>query len=141
MEWLWIIQLGINLIWVATLFVWWKERGSTQSQLISERASQLEMQAAQWEQDAALLKRKTEDQLRFLVRLCEQAHAILLRHGSAGVATVSLEEEELKALRNQATDTSPARTIPSVLELEARKQSIRPEIPLDLRSLLRDQLT
>ncbi len=139
MEWLWIIQLGINLMVVVALFVWWKERAIP---LAGARGAEWEMQTQQWEHDAAALRKRTEDQLRFLVQLCEQAHTILLRHnGDPSIAAASLEEQELKALRNPTIEPVLARSIPSVQELEVRKQAVRLEIPMDLRSLLRDQLT
>jgi hypothetical protein len=139
MEWLWIIQLGINLIVVVALFVWWKERGTPST---GTQAMDLAIQAQQWEHDAANLRKKQEDQLRFLIQVCEQAHSILLRHGGNGpIAPASLEEQELKALRNPPAAAALQRNIPSVQELEVRKQAVRLEIPMDLRSLLRDQLT
>lgn len=147
MEWLWVIQLFINLILVNSLFVWWKDR---QARPLAEAQSAaradldaLEAQARQIEKDAALYRRRMEEQLRFLTQLCEQAQAILMRHAADGVAlSASLEEEELKALRDPASQLPRASTsIPSVQELEVKKQAMRPEIPLDLRSLLRDQLT
>lgn len=142
MEWLWIIQLGINLIGVMVLFVWWKERGVQPNADLAERAEAWAKQVENWERESAILRKKTEDQLRFLVQLCEQAHAILMKHAPDGVVgAASLEEEELKALRNPPVPSAPKSSIPSVQELETAKRTLRPEIPLDLRSLLRDQLT
>lgn len=143
MEWLWIIQLLINIMVVISLLVWWKERTplAGRSEAPFTGLEHLEQQASLLEKDAATYKKKTEDQLRFLVQLCEQAHTILSRNAAdAATSAASLEEEELRALRKDSADAS-RKNIPSVQELEARKEAIRAEIPMDLRSLLRDQLT
>ncbi len=139
MEWLWIIQLFINVIVVIALVVRWRDSASVGA------ASQDGFSAGvsrQWEADLAQYRKKTEDQLRFLVGLCEQAHSILMRHAQdATPGTASLEEAELKAMRQSPVSHTVLRAIPSVQELEAKKKAARAEIPLDLRSLLRDQLT
>jgi hypothetical protein len=146
MDWLWVIQLVLNIFLLNSIFAWWKERKDSsfadlQSAVRADMEA-LETQARQIEKDAALVRRQTEDQLQVLNNICQQAQAILLRHSTDGVVlTPSLEEQELKALRDPLIELPRAGTIPSVQELQARKQAIRPEIPLDLRSLLRDQLT
>ncbi len=139
MEWLWIIQLFINVIVVMALIVRWRERSPVSAAVDDGLSSGL---SRQWETDLSQYRRKTEDQLRFLVGLCEQAHSILMRHAqTAQPGTASLEEEELKALRQSPVAAAVTRNIPSVQDLEAKKKAARAEIPLDLRSLLRDQLT
>lgn len=139
MEWLWIIQLFINVIVVIALVVRWRDRATVSAPADDGHSLGL---ARQWETDLTQYRKKTEDQLRFLVGLCEQAHSILMRHAqSAHPGPASLEEEELKALRQSPLSAPVTRNIPSVQELEVKKKAARAEIPLDLRSLLRDQLT
>lgn len=139
MEWLWIIQLFINVIVVIALIVRWRDRTEVTTPLDDGHTVGL---SRQWESDLNQYRKKTEDQLRFLVGLCEQAHSILMRHAqTAQPGTASLEETELKALRQSPLSVPVMRNIPSVQDLEAKKKAARAEIPLDLRSLLRDQLT
>lgn len=144
MEWLWIVQLMINISIVLVLVFRSRPRTAVTEEGVAVAESaliQIETNAELLEREVAAYRKKTEDQLRFLVHLCEQAHRILTKHSIEANTTASLEEEELKALRNRALPSAAQRAIPSVAELEARKAALRAEIPMDLRSLLRDQLT
>ncbi len=141
MEWLWIIQLGINLLFGIALFVWWKEKLSTPAIVDAVTVENKDL-SLYWEKELFQLKKKSEERLRALATLCEQAQSILSRHAAEGsMLYASQEEQELKALRKEPLPKTPSESIPSVKELEVRKQSVRPQIPLDLRSLLRDQLS
>lgn len=139
MEWLWILQLGFNLVGAVSLIVWWKGRAAANTQ--PGALQDWDAQAQELEREVLLYRKKAEDQLRFLIQVCEQAHSILMRQAQQPEPSpVSLEEQELRALR-AAPPVASSRSIPSVQELEVRKQAVRAEIPIDLRSLLRDQLT
>ncbi len=146
MEWLWIIQAVLDLVMASLAFAVWKDRGSRQQ--VPEDFGSVELaafqnQVSQFEKDALAYRRRMEEQLRYLSDVCEQAQGILTRNTHNGAAlSPSMEEEELKAMRlSSAYIARHGGPIPSVQELELRKAAIRPEIPMDLRSLLRDQLT
>lgn len=134
MDWLWIVQLAMNLAFALLLVFYRKER--------TVAAAPAHSPVAEWEEELFTLKKKAEERLRFLVNLCEQAQQILLRHKENGISSkASLEEEELRSLRSNPSQGAAYESIPSVQELEVRKQSIRPSVPVDLRTLLRDQLS
>jgi hypothetical protein len=140
---LWVIQLIINVLLVTFIFVWWRERAlrkmvepSTENLAVNV----LHSPVGHWEKEILLYKKKNEDQLKTLSSLCEKAQAILTQHASEALSPSS-EEEELRSLKLRAPFQTGGRSIPSVQELEIRKQAVKTEIPFDLRSLLRDQLS
>ncbi len=133
MDWLWIVQLAMNLAFALLLLFYRRERTVI---------APVQAPVRDWEEELFALKKKAEERLRFLVHLCEQAQTILLRHQENGIASkASLEEEELRSLRAHPSQGAAYESIPSVQELEARKQATRPSVPVDLRTLLRDQLS
>ncbi|MBY0371548.1 hypothetical protein K2X33_12745, partial [bacterium] len=80
--------------------------------------------------------------LKALSRVCDRAQAVLTRQETQNnFGPPSAEEEELRALRASPVRQQSASVIPSVRELEDRKQALRPRMAVDLRSLLRDQLS
>ncbi len=135
---LWIIQLMINCLVVAFVLYSWRQ--AAHRTLHHSAASTADPNALlHWEREILLCKKKTDDQLRTLSLLCEKAQAIL---GTDTEVSPSREEEELKSIRAKGSfGASKGGAIPSVQELEIKKASLRTEIPLDLRKVLRDQLS
>lgn len=134
---LWIIQLVINCLVVAFILHSWRQ--ATRRTLVQPAAPATDSNALlHWEREILLCKKKTDEQLRALSLLCEKAEAIL---GTDAQISPSKEEEELKSIRSKISFGASKAAIPSVQELEIKKAALRTEIPLDLRKVLRDQLS
>jgi hypothetical protein len=134
---LWIIQLLINCFVVAFVLHTWRQAANRK--FSHSVASPVDTSALlHWEREVLLCKKKTDDQLRALSLLCEKAQAIL---GTETEVSPSREEEELKSIRSKVAFVDSKRMIPSIQELEIKKASLKTEIPLDLRKVLRDQLS
>lgn len=134
---LWIIQLLINCLVVAFVVHSW--RNATNRSLSHSLTPAVDSNALlHWEREILLCKKKTDDQLKALSLLCEKAEAIL---GTDTQVSPSKEEEELKSIRSKGAFGVSKAAIPSVQELEIKKASLKTEIPLDLRKVLRDQLS
>lgn len=141
MEWLWIVQLVINALVVVAICLWLKERNEiAETPAVSVEMPDWQELTRGLREESLALRRQVEGELKTLAGLCERTQSLVARQ-QAPAFSPSLEEEELRALKNHPVQHQPAAAIPSVHELEVRKQATRPQMPLDLRSLLRDQLS
>ena len=143
MEWLWLLQIIINFGVIVALVSWWKDRaksdssGAVESQLLQLQALSSK-QHQEWQSKRAVL----DTHLQSLVGVCTKAKALL--DGQTALSPslgVSDEEQDLRTMASHRGSSTTARSIPSVKELEARQRAANATIPLDLRALLRDQLS
>jgi hypothetical protein len=90
----------------------------------------------EWETMMQEYRDRCDDSLKRLHHICEQANRILQQNKSAP-AIPSREENELK----EVLSVKPAvQKIPSLEQIENTRIRLKKDIPLDLKTLLKDQL-
>ncbi len=96
-------------------------------QLIDHKAKESELIATQY-------RARLDAELARLVRLCDQATAIVERSAMHDTMGPTIEEHELKSAIQQRD------VIPTLKQIEKTKERLNHDLRVDLRSLLRDQL-
>lgn len=142
------VQLTIDaLLAAALLFLWFWKPGNSAAN--DERIIQLlresESKMIEWDEELGKIRARYESEIGKLTVICHEAQQIVERNRWQNELTgPTQEEKELKA--GLHTPVSESRTkksdsaIPRLAELEAAKARIQPEISVDLKSLLSDQL-
>lgn len=147
-DYFWILQLGCNLLFgMGLVWLWirnWRAREETRvamSRFVGEYGAQLERQGREY-----LIK--MEAKLKNLARICTLAEKILEPPVPMGreqapkvVSDLSTKTEEEKELLSLVQSRSESTTIPTVDELQKTKQRLQKEVSVDLRTLLREQLS
>jgi hypothetical protein len=96
----------------------------------------LEQKQKDWETQIQTQKNVFDERIRSLNSICEQAGKILRQSRVApGTCGTSKEENEIRE-----TITAQIEKLPSIQQIEQTRQRIKSDIPIDLRSVLRDQL-
>jgi len=144
MEWIWAVQATLLALLSALAFCVWRVQRRLSRFLAEDRViaglNILEARLQEWDAEARDRKEKAIQQLRILVRVCEKAKEILEHNQTQGASSISLEENELKALVAEPTLPDETQSIPTLQQVEETKKRLKGDIALDLRSLLRDQL-
>lgn len=97
----------------------------------------LETRAADVERDLTSARATVVAQVETLRRITQGAQQILDKAREASLAPASLEERELRDLVQK---NLPLRDVPTLKQLEEARAGIASELPLDLKTLLREQL-
>ena len=123
-----LVYLAIQ--WLGSL----KKHSSLATQEISP-STLLQEKSAEWELEIQKYREKFEESLKTLHGICEQANRIL-RQNKPLISLHSREENELK----EASLEKPSQKIPSLEQIENTKIRLKSDIPIDLKTLLKDQL-
>jgi hypothetical protein len=97
----------------------------------------LEKWKKEWELEKQNQEQQLSMQLRSMRLLCEQTKKMIEEKQTAfNIFPISQEENEIRQALQDKTES----VIPTLNEFEAQKQKLRQESPLDLKSILNDQL-
>lgn len=94
----------------------------------------LEIKAKQSENEFHQYRTRLDQELARLVKLCDQAAAIVERGALQDFSGPTIEESELKSAVQHRD------VIPTLKQIEKTKERLNQDLRVDLRSLLRDQL-
>jgi len=139
-----IVQWGINIAMIAGVaFLWVKSRESANqksNQQFSESLSKLEARIQSLETELNKQRDSFQEQLKEVEAIVEQANKVLKSIRHVGLQfPMTQEESELKETLYSATASTDE--IPSVASLENTKIRLQKESQLDLKTLLRGQLS
>lgn len=129
-------QLLVNMALISAMgWLFWKRRDlftqpATDEQVIQKWKQEWELEKQNYEQQLAL-------QLRSMKLLYEQTKKLLEEKQASLYSVVpSQEETEIKAVLQD----KPHLNIPTLTEFEVQKTRLKQEVPLDLKSILSEQL-
>lgn len=147
-DYFWILQLGCDLLFgMGLVWLWYRYRRGREEarrvmlQFVGEYGVRLERQGREY-------LTKMEAKLKNLARICtiaEQALKPSVPTGREGAPKAaddpSTKTEEEKELLSLVQIRSESTIIPTVDELQKTKQRLQKEVSVDLRTLLREQLS
>jgi len=90
----------------------------------------------EWEKSLSRYRAQCDDSLKRLHQICDQASRILQQN--KGTSTLHSKEES--ELREVADAKSASHKIPSLEQIENTRARLKKDIPIDLKTLLKDQL-
>jgi hypothetical protein len=92
--------------------------------------------AGEWEKAIERYRAQCDDSLKRLHSICDQAARILQQNKG----TNSLQSKEENELKEVAESKPSLHKIPSLEQIESTRVRLKKDIPIDLRTLLKDQL-
>lgn len=135
---LWITQALFNVALIGFgLYLYRRVAYSKAERRLQASLSVLEARAAEIESDLSAARASALTQVESMRRICQGAQQILDKAREASSAPASLEERELKDL---AQKSLPLREVPTLKQLEEARARVPSALPLDLKTLLREQL-
>lgn len=143
------VQLTIDALFAAALLFLWFWKPTQNPAVNDEKHSALlglvESKMIAWEEELGKIRARYEIEMQKLSQVSHEAQQLLaMNRWQADLSGPTQEEKELKAGLHTAASENRARktdsAIPRLAELEAARARIQPEISVDLRSLLSDQL-
>lgn len=138
------VQWGINLsLFVGGIILWLRFRSSTSQNAkepVADSLTALQTRVQQLESELSKYRESFQEQLKEVESIVEQVNKALknIRH-VGGQFPMTQEESELKETLYHAPSESIQ--IPSVASLESTKIRLQSESHLDLKTLLRGQLS
>ena len=135
-----IVQTSVDLLFlVAAGYFWVRFRSTLQKdEALPNSLAQWEKKRLEAENEIEVLRRQTEEELKRLRRIIEQSHQFLERlKNRAGTFAPTQEERELAEMTSE--DAEPP--IPTLRDLEKTRHRLKSDICVDLKTLLRDQLS
>ena len=138
MNWSAFVDLSLFLAIGGYLMWQWlsRHRQVALDQRVSAALNVLEARANQLEREVEQYRRRIEEQIHLLSKVCDQANR-LLEKGRVNSFPRSWEESEIRSL---FTGGEAPKSIPTLEQVEATRQQLKTESQFDLKTLLKDQL-
>ncbi|MCB9254986.1 MAG: hypothetical protein H6617_09915 [Bdellovibrionaceae bacterium] len=138
MEWIWFIQLSVNICLAFAL--WWVHKSHQQSDEERAKATAcvnvLQARVDECEQKLRAYEARMKSQLQRLIYICERAEEVIEQTRVPNIQlAATVEQKELASFT-----FSNEKEIPSLQEVERTRERLTNESPVDLRTLLSHQL-